>query len=306
MTTTAPTVLAVGTTYRDLVMSGMDRLPELGQELRARTFVPTWGGVANVARIAASLGCPCRLCSPMGRDATSRAARGELADWGVDVSASPILDDWDLPVTISLAVGTERAMATVETPAPPLDRPDLDGVDVIATHLHLPAPQWLLDAADKGITVIADHGFEETPRPDLLDALSRCTVFTPNAAEAAVLTGLDDPMAAARRLAESIPVVLVTCGADGIVGVDSRRGEEARVPGVRVRPLNTTGAGDATVAGYARTLGADLPLARRLDVAALVGAVVTSRPRGTADPLTMDDLVAVGDPGRFGFLRDLL
>ncbi|MBD4651268.1 carbohydrate kinase family protein, partial [Xanthomonas citri pv. citri] len=77
-------------------------------------------------------------------------------------------------------------------------------------------------------------------------------------------------------LAERVPMVVVTCGGDGIVGVDSRTGEEVHVPAVNINPVNTTGAGDAALAGLAWCWGWQVPLARKLDVAALVGTIVTS------------------------------
>ena len=210
---------------------------------------------------------------------------------------------------MSQACGTERAMTTVETALPaPLPAPNLDGVDVIVTHVSVPADAWLHDAADAGIPVIADHGFEEGYEPGLLDAVSGCTCYTPNAAEAMHLTGVDDPVRAARALAERVPVVVVTCGGDGIVGVDSRTGEEVHVPAVNINPVNTTGAGDAALAGLAWCWGWQVPLARKLDVAALVGAIVTSRVHGTAGPLTPEDVLAwvPRAPERLGFLPELL
>ena len=138
--------------------------------------------------------------------------------------------------------------------------------------------------------------------------MSGCTCYTPNAVEAMHLTGADDPVRAARALAEHVPVVVVTCGGDGIVGVDSRTGEEIHVPAVAINPVNTTGAGDATLAGLAWSWGWQVPFARKLDVAALVGAIVTSRAHGTADPLTPEDVLAwvPRAPERLGFLTELL
>ena len=90
--------------------------------------------------------------------------------------------------------------------------------------------------------------------------------------------------------------------------MDSRTGEEVHVPAVAIDPVNTTGAGDATVAGLAWSWEWQVSLARKLDVAALVGAIVTARAHGTTDPLTPEDLLAwvPRDPERFEFLAELL
>ena len=49
-----PRLLTAGITFRDLVISGIDELPGLGEERYGTDFVTTWGGVANTARIGAS------------------------------------------------------------------------------------------------------------------------------------------------------------------------------------------------------------------------------------------------------------
>lgn len=304
-----PRLLAAGITYRDLVISGIGQLPALGEERYGTDFVATWGGIANTARIAASLGARVQLLTGLGDDLNSQVCRRELIDWGIDLAPSPINPGWALPVTMSQACGTERAMTTVETALPvPFPAPSLDGVDAVVTHVSIPADAWLYEAADAGIPVIADHGFEEGQESGVLEAVSGCTCYTPNAAEAMRLTGTDDPVWAARALAEHVPVVIVTCGGDGIVGVDSRTGEEVHVPAVAIDPVNTTGAGDATVAGLAWSWEWQVSLTRKLDVAALVGAIVTSRAHGTTDPLTPEDLLAwvPRDPERFEFLAELL
>lgn len=196
-----PRLLTAGITFRDLVISGIDELPGLGEERYGTDFVTTWGGVANTARIGASLGARVQLLTGLGDDPNSEMCCRELTEWGIDLTPSPINPGWTLPVTMSQACGTERAMTTVETALPaPLPAPNLDGVDVIVTHVSVPADAWLHDAADAGIPVIADHGFEEGYEPGLLDAVSGCTCYTPNAAEAMHLTGVDDPVRAARAL----------------------------------------------------------------------------------------------------------
>ena len=61
-----PRLLTAGITFRDLVISGIDELPGLGEERYGTDFVTTWGGVANTARIGACL----LYTSPSPRDRT--------------------------------------------------------------------------------------------------------------------------------------------------------------------------------------------------------------------------------------------
>ena len=98
-----PRLLTAGITFRDLVISGIDELPGLGEERYGTDFVTTWGGVANTARIGASLGARVQLLTGLGDDPNSEMCRRELTEWGIDLTPSPINPGWTLPVTMSQA-----------------------------------------------------------------------------------------------------------------------------------------------------------------------------------------------------------
>ena len=92
-----PRLLTAGITFRDLVISGIDELPGLGEERYGTDFVTTWGGVANTARIGASLGARVQLLTGLGDDPNSEMCRRELTEWGIDLTPSPINPGWTLP-----------------------------------------------------------------------------------------------------------------------------------------------------------------------------------------------------------------
>ncbi|NHB83778.1 hypothetical protein G7085_01160 [Tessaracoccus sp. HDW20] len=107
-----------------------------------------------------------------------------------------------------------------------------------------------------------------------------------NDLEARAFTGLEDPAAAARLLAERVPLVIVTRGADGMVAADGSTGAEAVVPAFAVTPLNTTGAGDSTLAAFAfahRIPGASLE--DRLNLSAFIASAVLASPPGRGLPV---------------------
>ena len=99
-----PRLLTAGITFRDLVISGIDELPGLGEERYGTDFVTTWGGVANTARIGASLGARVQLLTGLGDDPNSEMCCRELTKWGIDLTPSPINPGWTLPVTMSQAL----------------------------------------------------------------------------------------------------------------------------------------------------------------------------------------------------------
>ena len=94
---------------------------------------------------------------------------------------------------------------------------------------------------------------------------SGCYAFTPNAAEAMAYTRTTDPADAARTLAEHVPLVVVTLGADGALAVEG--GREVRVESLDVDAIDATGAGDvfaaALVTGTLQRLAARAAAALR-------------------------------------------
>lgn len=134
---------------------------------------------------------------------------------------------------------------------------------------------WISEAARRGSRIFADVGWDETGRWDLgaLADLQHCEAFLPNAGEAMRYTRTECPRAAARALAEKVPVAVVTMGSEGSYAVDGRTGETAEVPAITVDALDPTGAGDVFVAGFVTGSLAGWPLADRLAFAGLTAAL---------------------------------
>ena len=103
----------------------------------------------------------------------------------------------------------------------------------------------------------------------LVPFLGRIHTLKPNAIEAATLTGESSPLAAARSLVRAgVGRVFVSDGANGMAA--ARDGESLFVPGVRARPVNATGGGDAAMAALCRAFldGRDLAASARYALAA--------------------------------------
>ena len=107
-------------------------------------------------------------------------------------------------------------------------------------------------------------------------------ILFPNAEEAAILAGSDDPETQRARLAAHYPLVVTKRGA---AGAEAAAGEKRwRVNAPKIEAIDTTGAGDAFVAAFlsARLSGADILPA--LERAAAAGAVASATVGGRPKP----------------------
>ncbi|MEU4424927.1 carbohydrate kinase family protein [Actinoplanes sp. NPDC024001] len=268
-----------GVVYLDVIFTGLRELPEPGTEVWASGMGSCPGGVANLAVAASRLGLHTGLGTALSSDAYGEFCHQVLSrQEGIDLSASRRVDDWHSPVTVSLAYDRDRSMITHGHPLPT----DADGLvnglpaaRSAAVSLAGSGIGWVHQARAAGTMVFADVGWDETDQwsCDVLTALADCHAFLPNAVEAMRYTRTDSPRQALDKLSGLVPVVVVTCGPDGALAVDSGTGEVATVPGVPVDALDPTGAGDVFTAGFITGTLGGWPLADRVAFANLVASL---------------------------------
>jgi sugar/nucleoside kinase (ribokinase family) len=268
-----------GVVYLDVIFTGLRELPGPGTEVWAPGMGSCPGGVANLAVAASRLGLHTGLGTALSTDAYGEFCHQVLSrQEGIDLSASKRVDDWHSPVTVSLAYDRDRSMITHGHPLPTEADGLVNGLPAArsaAVSLAGSGMGWVHRAKAEGMRVFADVGWDETEEwsRDVLAALTDCHAFLPNSVEAMRYTRTDEPRQALDKLAGLAPVVVVTCGGDGALAVDSTTGEVADVPAVPVEALDPTGAGDVFTAGFITGTLAGWPLTDRLAFANLVAAL---------------------------------
>ncbi|MEE4546025.1 PfkB family carbohydrate kinase [Streptomyces sp. V4-01] len=317
-----PALLVVGDVVTDVVARHREPLAPDTDTAAEIELLPGGAGANAACWAVRSGGIRARLLAKAGADAAAWH-RAELERSGVE-PVLRVDPDTPTAVVIALVdAAAERTLVTDSGAALRLGPQDwdeslLDGTGHVhlSGYLYFSAPGRDLAAVvqkaarARGVPVSVDPasaGFlRRSGVARFLDAVAGAELLLPNAAEAALLCGggrapaagpgtdpdtaadpnsAAEPVDVAAELSALLPgtTVVVTLGAAGAVAArDGRLVARARSP--RVRPVDSTGAGDAFTGGLlaARLSGADLPAALAAGCAAGAAAVaaVGGRPRG--------------------------
>jgi tagatose 6-phosphate kinase len=267
---------ALDLTYRvdGLRIGGTNRVREVGHR--------PGGKAINVGRLLHALGEDVTVLTTAGGDSGAALVAGlqrEAIRYEVVQSVTATRR------TVAIVDETTHAVTMLNEPAVLEDWPGFlvaaesliptaDAV-VIAGRLPTDAPP---DAFAQLTRIAQRHDLPvvlDTSGPALLATLAaRPTVIKPNADELRECTSEDDPLLAARELAQQWQVTVVaSLGAAGLIAVDG--GSAWRARPTQSLSGNPTGAGDAVVAGLARGLRDGVPIERLLaDCVALAAAAV--------------------------------
>ncbi|UKY50039.1 ribokinase [Streptomyces inhibens] len=297
-------VLVVGSANADLTVR-VERRPGAGETVRGTDLVESAGGKgANQAAAAARIGGRTALLARVGGDAYGELLLGAQREAGTDVTPV-IVDGAARTGTAMIIVDPDGDNSIVVSPGAnaALTPQDVAGAkDVIAASsvvsLQLEIPMESVRAAataaeQAGTRVV----FNPSPAPEAALAPELLAVADPlvvNEHEARELSGRADgtPAEWAQALRDQgARSVVVTLGGDGALVLDASGVSE--VPGVRVKAVDTTGAGDAFTGALATRLarGDALPEAARFAVR--VGAAAVTKPGAQPSYPTRAELEAL-------------
>jgi len=279
-----------GAVFLDIIFTGLPDRPAGGTEVWAEGMGSSPGGIANLAIAASRLGLRTSLAAAFGDDDYADFCWRTLSQQEhVDLSRARRFEKWHSAVTMSVAYDGDRSMVTHGHPSPvpatemigqpPKTRAVIVDLSDIEPLGDPEQETWVDLARSDGAQVFADVGWDATGTwsPRVLDQLEHCNAFMPNDGEAMAYTRTESPQDALYALADRVPLVVVTSGAEGAMGIDALTGEEARVPALRVPALDPTGAGDVFGAGLVLGTLAGWALADRMAFAALCSALAVQQ-----------------------------
>lgn len=298
-------ILVVGDAMLDrYLMSRVERISPEAPIPIARVVEEreTLGGAANVAHNIARMGGRARLLAWVGEDADGRrlAALGKQAGIACDLSAPGGMKTTQKTRVVSQSQQLLRI--DHESPAPADEK--------AAKRLALAAGTAAKECA---VVIVSDYAKGVVSAP-LMEALRRAgkplivdprpqnkalyagaDLITPNAAEAAAMTGLpmadekDWEAAGARLRKELTAGILLTLGAHGARLFRKEGGRGVHIPSVAREVYDVSGAGDTVVAAIGLSLAAGSDLEEACRLANLAAGIKVGK-FGTA-PVSREELL---------------
>lgn len=258
-------IAVVGSNMVDLI-TYVTRMPDKGETIEAPTFRMGCGGKgANQAVAAAKLGARVMMVTKVGDDIFADNTLRNFRDLGIDtrhVQRVPGTSSGVAPIFVepsgenSILI-IKGANAELKPHDVDLAADDLKGCELIIMQLEIP-----LETVYHTIAFGARHGIPTLlnpapAAPDLDPArIADVTFLVPNESELAILSGLPvdgEPAietAARSLMAKGIRTVIVTMGGKGALLVTPQGSR--KIDAVAVKPVDTTGAGDAFIGSFAR------------------------------------------------------
>jgi ribokinase len=274
-------------------MARAPHLPEHGETVKGSHFQIGPGGKGSNQGVAASRsGASVTMITKIGADPFAKIALESFQHEGMDTryvmqdkryptgTALIMVDENTSENQIVVTIGACEHIAPEEIEAA---RPKIENSRVLLTQLetNLDAVRKAVEIAHaRGVTIILNPA--PAPLHPLSDELlAKIDILTPNETEASILSGvkvvnMDDAKRSARVLkAKGIGSVIITMGSKGaLVLTDSI---EYIIDPIKVKVVDTTGAGDAFNGGLATALAEGRDIVQAVAFANATGALSVTK-----------------------------
>ncbi|EME8858955.1 MULTISPECIES: ribokinase [Enterobacter] len=253
---TAGNLVVLGSINADHILN-LETFPTPGETVTGNQYQVAFGGKgANQAVAAGRSGANIAFIACTGDDDTGERVRKQLASDNIDVSPVSVVEGESTGVAlifvnaegenvIGIHAGANAALTTERVEA---QRAIISGADALLMQLESPVESVLAAAKiahENHTTVVLNPAPARVLSDELLALVD---IITPNETEAEKLTGIrvendDDAARAAGALHDKgIGTVIITLGSRGVWV--SANGEGRRVPGFKVKAIDTIAAGD--------------------------------------------------------------
>lgn len=267
MIASSPAVVVFGSLHYDIIVKGPAR-PRKGETVTGSAWNPACGGKGgNQAVSAAKAGVRSAMIGAVGDDDFGAALAANLAANAVELDHVRVIEGGASGMSVAIFDSEGDYGAVIVSGSNlQLGQTDVQQAaslfqegNILVLQNEVPDPANVLAASAMkraGGKVVLNAAPVRALSPELAGLID---VLVVNAVEAEALAGgaevetLVDAIAAARILAKSFPVAVVTAGGAG-VAYATRDGEEATIPAIKIKLVSTHGAGDEFIGVLAAQL----------------------------------------------------
>lgn len=260
-------IAGTGATNVDLLYEDMPKIPDVGEEIYTDKFSCQLGGglpatLINIGR----LGIESKIATELGGDMFSAFASEQYKKNNVEPMNIYKGSSIPLNITSAIILKDDRSFITYGKGS---IEPDDEAKESFYNMAHgakicLMQPGGFIEVYKKlkseGTLMVLDMGWDENMSVEKYsDLLDTADIYTPNRKEALRITGAANENDAADALKKYFDRVIVKVDKDGCIGIDN--GERFFVKSVeKFKNKDSTGAGDAFLAGLCYGLFYDYPL----------------------------------------------
>lgn len=255
----------VGYTNIDLIYSGLDRLPQTGEEVYAQKFGMHLGGGIPATLINTSrLGIPSRAVTFVGKDYFSEFVYKAFERHGAQIVN--LYEGDGMPVTLSttMVYNHDRSFLSYRDDVEVTEQLEekiyrqLTGAKVVDMHVGFLEVYKKLNK--EGTIQIFDTGWEDDLSLEKYrEYLEIADYYMPNQKEALKITGEKSVEGAAEKLSQYFHDVIIKLDRDGCM-LKNEKGIQIIPPMKGVEAVDSTGAGDAFMSGFMYGIYHDYPV----------------------------------------------
>lgn len=259
-------ICGAGSTNVDLIFSNMQKLPELGKEEFAKDFsINLGGGIPAMLINLSRLGIKTKIATQLGDDMFSKFAESEFKKANAEICNLNNGNEIPLTVTSAVILPQDRTFFSYSGYKEPDGKMKEAFYDLAkGSKITLMEIGGYLEVYKKlkkeGTILVLDTGWDDNMSLDMYgEYLELADYYTPNRIEAMKITNKSTPESAAEELKNYFDKVVVKLDKEGCLGID---GDKSFIVNSieKFKNVDSTGAGDAFLAGFCYGLYYDRPL----------------------------------------------
>jgi ribokinase len=280
-------IVVIGSLNMDLSIR-VPRIPLPGETISGENFITSAGGKgANQAAACANLGSQVTMIGAVGQDDFGRRMKEGLRKTGVNVSfiqENPGVPSGTAMIMVDSAGENVIVLSAGANSYVVIDRNTeelIRNAKILLLQLEIP-----VDVVYQAIEIANDAGVPVLLNPAPAIALpqgiySKIDYLIPNEIEASILSGIEvvdiasAEKAASVLLDRGVKTVIITLGANGAFLASGN--DRHAIPAMKINPVDTTGAGDAFIGGFATAIVEEKPIERALQYATAAGALAATK-----------------------------